>query len=369
MAYCNPDVQRHVVYESVAGLKFNNFAVIPGNAYCVSNEWLARIGNVPKIVFGTVRTSQGEIPKADKLAIQVFVKQRPDEVIFYSADNPSQIVYDSGNWAIQLAAFLTNWNCSETLSIQFSDSESGEVKAFEIKLDNNEQNTVSISSLQDVGDLTLPVFLSKFTGKYVNDDFGNRIVLRWTVASELNNLGFNIYRAEQEHGEYVKINSGIIKGAGTSGSSREYKYTDERIDPRAKAYFYYIEDIDFAGNSNKSKIIEVRRDIGEQKSQVAIQVLKSALLQNYPNPFNPETWIPFQLAEDTEVEIDIYDISARLVKTILLGKQNAGAYINRDKAVFWNGRNEFGEKVASGVYYYTLRAGDFFATRKMVILK
>lgn len=93
------------------------------------------------------------------------------------------------------------------------------------------------------------------------------------------------------------------------------------------------------------------------------------LYQNYPNPFNPETWIPYQLAEDAPVTIHIYNSKGQLVRTIALGNKQAGVYLNKDKAAYWDGRDSLGQKVASGVYYYTLKAGKFRATRKMVVLK
>jgi len=96
---------------------------------------------------------------------------------------------------------------------------------------------------------------------------------------------------------------------------------------------------------------------------------KTALLQNYPNPFNPETWIPHQLAEDCEVNISIYDCKGQPVHLINLGVKPAGVYFTKDRAVYWDGRNDKGEKVASGLYFYQLKAGDFSSTRKMVILK
>lgn len=95
----------------------------------------------------------------------------------------------------------------------------------------------------------------------------------------------------------------------------------------------------------------------------------TALLANYPNPFNPETWIPYHLAKPAEVTLRIYAIGGELVRTLDLGHQPAGRYQDRSQAAYWDGRNEMGESVASGVYFYTLTAGDFTATRKMLIRK
>ena len=96
---------------------------------------------------------------------------------------------------------------------------------------------------------------------------------------------------------------------------------------------------------------------------------ETALLANYPNPFNPETWIPYQLATDSDVLITIYDGSGTLVRQLNLGHQPVGIYQSRSRAAYWDGTNELGEAVASGIYFYTLTTDDFSATRKMLILK
>jgi hypothetical protein len=93
------------------------------------------------------------------------------------------------------------------------------------------------------------------------------------------------------------------------------------------------------------------------------------LLQNMPNPFNPDTWIPFKLSKAEHVVIRIHDMTGRLVRTLQLGEKAPGAYINKEKAAHWNGKNEAGEQVASGIYFYTIQAGAYTATRKMVIAK
>ncbi len=90
---------------------------------------------------------------------------------------------------------------------------------------------------------------------------------------------------------------------------------------------------------------------------------------NYPNPFNPETWIPYQLAAPAEVTLTMYDMHGGVVRRLEMGHQAAGMYQSRSHALYWDGRNERGESVASGLYFYTLRAGDFTGTRKMLIRK
>ena len=95
----------------------------------------------------------------------------------------------------------------------------------------------------------------------------------------------------------------------------------------------------------------------------------TVVLANYPNPFNPETWIPYRLSEPAEVTVRIYTVSGTLVRTLALGHQLVGIYEERSRAAYWDGKNAVGESVASGVYFYTLTAGDFTATRNMLIRK
>ena len=99
------------------------------------------------------------------------------------------------------------------------------------------------------------------------------------------------------------------------------------------------------------------------------QPTQNLLLQNYPNPFNPETWIPYQLAEDSSVSVSIYDTTGQLIRTLPIGFQAAGFYNSRERAAYWDGRNALGERVASGIYFYQLITPAFQQTRRLVIVK
>jgi len=99
------------------------------------------------------------------------------------------------------------------------------------------------------------------------------------------------------------------------------------------------------------------------------QIKRNALLQNYPNPFNPETWIPYQLATPSPVKVHIYDLAGRRVRTLDLGRRQAGVYLERNHAAYWDGKDERGQRVPSGIYFYRLEADGFVAMRRMVILK
>ena len=95
----------------------------------------------------------------------------------------------------------------------------------------------------------------------------------------------------------------------------------------------------------------------------------TVLAQNFPNPFNPETWIPYQLSKSAEVSIHIHNVAGHLIRTLDLGLKSTGAYMTPSTAAYWDGKNSVGERVSSGIYFYTLQTADFAATRRMVILK
>ena len=122
-------------------------------------------------------------------------------------------------------------------------------------------------------------------------------------------------------------------------------------------------------NPHTRKGIAVLEQFLEALTVVKPPPITSALLPNYPNPFNPETWIPYRLADPAEVSIYIHAADGKLVRTLALGELPAGVYQHKSRSAYWDGRNEFGEFVASGVYFYTLTAGDFTATGKMFIRK
>ena len=133
-----------------------------------------------------------------------------------------------------------------------------------------------------------------------------------------------------------------------------------------RTYFYYLEDIDVLGQKSRSEIIMIVLPLFKPTLSIP---KKSRLLQNYPNPFNPETFLPYELASESPVTIHIYNFFGRLVRQLNIGQQKAGSYITKDKSAYWDGRDECGQKVSSGIYWYRLKAGEFNAIRRMVILK
>jgi hypothetical protein len=208
-------------------------------------------------------------------------------------------------------------------------------------------------------DGSLPVELSLLTATASVDG----VTLRWRTETEVNNIGFRIYRSEEKDGDYIRI--AFVDGAGNSAMPIDYQFTDQKVE-QGKTYFYYLEDIDIAGEKSRFEIIKV---VVLPAKPVLPIPREFQLLQNYPNPFNPETWIPYELATDAAVTIRIYDVNGQLVRQLDLGKQKAGCYVDKRKAAYWDGKDQTGKAVSSGIYFYTLKADDFQATRRMVIVK
>lgn len=131
----------------------------------------------------------------------------------------------------------------------------------------------------------------------------------------------------------------------------------------AGVHTFYITGGDLAGNDFTS----IRRNVHIPEWAVIPEV--SQLLQNYPNPFNPETWIPYRLVNPARVSLSIYNSSGQLVRILELGQKKPGTYTNKEHAIYWDGRNEYGETVSSGIYYYYLSADEFFSIKKMVVVR
>ena len=200
----------------------------------------------------------------------------------------------------------------------------------------------------------------------INSDGSVNVLDLILIASELGNAGTNLV-ADVNRDGVVNILD-LILAAGM--------FNDAAAAPSAQPQIpETLTAIEVQGWLTDARALEARDPIMKRGFLVLKQLLvsltptESELLANYPNPFNPETWIPYRLAEDAFVALTIYDLSGQVVRKFEIGHRIAAAYENRSKAVYWDGRNGLGERVVSGIYFYTLTAGDFSATRRMVILK
>jgi hypothetical protein len=206
-------------------------------------------------------------------------------------------------------------------------------------------------------DQSLPVILSGFRAQSVDGS----VLLQWTTESEIDNLGFNLYRSLTPEGEFIRLNETIIPGAGNSSSRQIYEYTDKNV-IRQLTYWYQLEDVSLGGQATRHVPISVTVDSNPEINKVPSNF---ELQPCYPNPFNPSTRIVFQLAKASPVAIQIFDLSGRLINT--LGDREYPAGIH---TLSWDGNDQHDNPVTSGVYLYQMVTG-FGNSRieKMVYLK
>jgi len=191
----------------------------------------------------------------------------------------------------------------------------------------------------------LPVELTSFKA-FVSD---NVVQLNWHTVSAISNLGFEVERSTNKV-HFLKI--GFVKGHGTTNVPQSYQFPDETVKPGT--YYYRLKQLDLNGAYEYSSIVEI---IVELPGKFNLQ-------QNYPNPFNPSTEICYDLPSDINVNLSVCDIMGRHIVTLVRQKQTAG-----QKTVKWNGKNQNNINVASGIYFYSLKAGEFSVTRKMLLAR
>ena len=204
----------------------------------------------------------------------------------------------------------------------------------------------------------------------INDNYFASLVPLLTSMTNLRKLGLGFNQIS---------NARLLTGL-TRLRDLDIRY-NQISDVRPLEGFVNLEVLDIKGNpiadlaplrrlkaKNPNIKIDIDLNTGAAPSAPVLPE-ETALLSNYPNPFNPETWIPYQLAAPADVTLTIYDLRGVVVRRLVLGHRPAGFYQNRGRAVHWDGRNEIGEKVATGLYFYTFTAGDFTATKKLLIRK
>jgi hypothetical protein len=207
-------------------------------------------------------------------------------------------------------------------------------------------------------DAPLPVNLSSFYTNYI----GGFPTLYWTTQTEENNDYWNIYRGSG--GDFVtahQINVDPVPGNGTTSYASDYVFTDTTPVVQNTIYWYWIEDVSTDGETTIHDPITL--SIPYEDAPITPE--NYGLKQNYPNPFNPSTSISFAVAEDSNVELIVYNIKGEEVKTLF----NGHVYADQINSVVWNGNDTDGKRVSSGVYLYKLKAGTREYNKKMLMVK
>lgn len=187
--------------------------------------------------------------------------------------------------------------------------------------------------------------------------------MRWVTESETDNLGFHVYRAFSQDGEYRRLTAELIPGAGNTSTRQTYSFTDIRL-TNGVTYWYKIEDVAFDGTRTIHGPISVTPQAAEAVEAQALPT-EFGLSQNVPNPFNPSTTIRYQLSEPGDVTLTVLDVLGQEITVLVSAMQPAGGY-----GVTWDGRDGAGRQVSSGGYLCRLEVeGEFLETRKMILVR
>ena len=216
-------------------------------------------------------------------------------------------------------------------------------------------------------DLPLPVVLSEFSAQYAAD----QLSLYWTTQSETNNLGWNIYRGNDENAylndQTIQINAEIIPGAGTSSEPNHYSYIDEVEFTENTTFWYWIESIGNSGETDSYGPISITIP-AEGTDPGNIPDFEKICLYNYPNPFEPFTEIKFMVKETGNIDLSIFNIKGQKIRT-LVNRDISENELNTFISAIWDGKNNLGDEVNPGIYLYKLTFGSKTVTRKMILTR
>ena len=248
------------------------------------------------------------------------------------------------------------------------------VSCFSLTLMSYSQTVVSVASaplaVPEVGEhLTVQVNITggEAVAGYQFTVAFDPSVLRYVAANNADYLPTDAFAVPLPEQKHITLVAAALKGTPLgSGDGTLATLTFEVL--TAKAYGIHLTDV-MLSDVTATALAVTWEDTRIDGSMETFPADRTSLLRNYPNPFNPETWIPYQLAAPAEVTLAIFGANGQLVRTLALGHQAAGVYATKSRAAYWDGRNNIGERVASGLYFYTLQAGAFTATGKMLIMK
>lgn len=314
----------------------------------------------------TADNSAGEVTFTVRFTNNTGAAASGQTITWQITNNGAQPVFFLGTTVIQINAGASRTLSSSTgtdgtASAKF-DAE-GDKSAGSTSIDvtastsapNSLNETRNLSaSFSATWDVPVPAELASFAAQVTVD---KGILLQWSVASQSNNLGWEVYRS-MDKVRFEKVGE-LILGAGTTDELKSYSFVDSEY-PAADALYYYLKQVDLDGATARSSVIEVAL-------AAPVRALPTAdrLLQNFPNPFNPETTISFDLSKEAVVELGIYNMTGQQIRTLVSGAvMSAGNY-----RYIWDGLDDSGAKMVSGVYFYHLKADEFTSVKKMALLK
>jgi len=299
------------------------------------------LAGTPHTAYGKVFNSNGTVPANGDITFISYITSRPSEILTQSSPGCG---YSDGYWQVQVGNFPTNWQAGDTLRTEVTNVTNNETGAVEVVMTNAGSDAAPDLYLEPV----VPVELASFAVLHRD----GKVVLEWVTQTESNNFGFEVQRRGSEP-EFEAI--GFVPGQGTTTQVHHYSFIDSKA--TSGCYYYRLKQIDYDGTFEFSEIKSI--ELGAPSSFV--------LKQNHPNPFNAETLIRYQISSATgmaDVKFYIYNSTGELVRTLVNERQPAGSY-----DVIWDGRDDAGNTVTSGVYIGRLIASYQISSIKMIYMK
>ncbi|MFC2088999.1 T9SS type A sorting domain-containing protein [Calditrichota bacterium] len=267
-------------------------------------------------------------------------------------------------WRAEGDGPLTDGNWETSTSVGTSGKPSYDASSWRVDMSGYPPGNkyFGIRTVDDVGnyslvrattgtDYSLPVELVSFEAQ---SDY-SKVTLNWTTASEIENLGFNIYRSTSEDmNNWQQVNESMIPGQGNSAEETEYQFVDENVVAN-ETYVYKLESVSVNGEIELQQLVKVTIPVPKEY----------VLFNNHPNPFNPVTNLKFQLPDQSQVSVTIYDIQGHLVKKLL----NNQTYTAGEHTAQWDATDDVGQRVATGMYIYRFTAGSYQTIGKMILMK
>ena len=289
----------------------------------------------------------------------------------YAKNGSGTLTYSLGGTDAASFSIISDTGQLQTTASLDYETDSSYSVSVTVSDESNYTDTIAVTiNVVDIVDETVSI---NFSPEFVDGEYTTRIC--WHHELEGTSFDDPVFAADLD-GEALTYSLGGEDASyfGIDDTTKKLRVSteDEGYEMEnyssGSSYTVTVYVYDPAGNSDS---ITVTIDIAAMSAPSAqiTSTTQTTLLSNFPNPFNPETWIPYQLAKPAKVSLTIFNMRGIVVREITLGHQSAGMYRSRSRAIHWDGRNEIGERAASGVYFYMLKAGDYTATRKMLIRK
>lgn len=328
-------------YVSFDNFQFGSIALPPANRPPIANA-------------GADRTVECTSPSGAQVTLNGTASSDPDGDPLIFSWSAAGITFDNPNSPTPTATFLLG---TTTVTLTIEDGKGGSA-----------QDTMNIS----VVDTTSPV-ISSVTATPS---------LLWPPNHKLVTVTVSMTTSDTYSPAVTNRIAGVISNEPDSGFAEDDLPNDiqningltvqlraERGEGTRRIYTITVSSADASGNTATATVTITVPKSQKVKAAPELSPATTTLAPNFLNPFNPETWIPYTLAQETDVTIRIYDVKGQLVRKLALGRQTADFYLSRERAAYWDGRNSAGERVTSGIYFYQLQAGNFSAMRRMLLLK